>query len=118
MICAFFSFLFWLILIFVELSIQLMGIFLTLMFNIFAVLVSLAGNAIIGLVSFLTCSVPAAIEGGATISASKPAKTSTVKPDNRRCKAIDKQIKKDIRKAQDDLEYDMLMMMEVCSDDW
>ena len=46
-----------------------------------------------------------------------PAKDTHRSLSKRERKKIEKKVRRDIKKAQDDLEYDMLMMMEVCADD-
>ena len=46
-----------------------------------------------------------------------PAKDTHTRLSKRERKEIDRKVRSEIKKARDDFEYDMLMMMEVCADD-
>ena len=46
-----------------------------------------------------------------------PSKDTHRSLSRREYKEIEKKVRREVKKAQDDLEYDMLMMMEVCADD-
>ncbi len=75
-------------------------------------------NAIIGFIELCLCGTVSAL-----INKSKPAVNNMATQNHARKlsrqeqMAIKKRTEREIRKAQDDLEYDMLMMMEVFMDD-
>ncbi len=108
---GFMGFLFWL-------SFQLISVF----FAIATQLTILVVNGIIGAIGMLFCAASA-------VSSNKPAKShprvekvTVIKevsrqPSRRELKEREKEVKRELKKQMNELEYDMLMMMEVAADD-
>ena len=123
MICAIISLSFSLMFLFMGLIFQLAILIIQAFFVVVFEVVPLVVEAIFsfigacfGSVSVSACNSNSVVTNKNKVK-SRPVKSRSVKLSNRERKAIEKNIRREINKARDDIEYDMLMMMEVCADD-
>ena len=100
---------------------SIIGIFFWLAIEVFSVLFVIALDICTFLVEFIIsaiCGVAVApVSARRPVVTNKQVKRSPAKLSARQQKTIEKQHKREIDRAKADLEYDMLMMMEVCADD-